>query len=237
MEHLIEYNNATVTYGNVGVLRNVNFVADKGEIVYLIGRVGSGKSTFLKSLYADSEIQDGSARILDYDLKKISYKEIPYLRRKIGMVFQDFKLLSDRSVEANLDFVLRATDTNDNKVIAKRISEVLKYVGMENKGYKMPYELSGGEQQRIVIARALLNKPQILLADEPTGNLDPHTGQDLMSLIYNVANQGTTVIMATHNMRWVNMFPGRVLQCENREINEIPASQLADYTLEDYYNL
>ena len=237
MEHVIKFSDVSVTYGAVKVLRNVNLIADKGEIVYLIGRSGSGKSTLLKSLYADALVSDGSASILDYNLNSLREKDIPFLRRKLGMVFQDFKLLSDRSVDDNLAFVLRATDTSDKKQIETRISEVLHFVGMENKGYKMPHELSGGEQQRVVIARALINSPQVLLADEPTGNLDPHTGHELMSLIYQVAKNGTTVVMATHNMRWVNMFPGRVLHCENGEVNEYDASKLANMSLEDYYNL
>lgn len=237
MQHIIEYQNTSITYGSVGVLRNVNFVADAGEIFYLIGRVGSGKSTLLRSFYGDSVISDGRASVLDYDLTNLDEDDVPYLRRKIGMVFQDFKLLSDRNVEANLEFVLRATDMKDKQLIKERIDEVLHYVGMDNKGYKLPHELSGGEQQRVVIARALLNKPQLLLADEPTGNLDPHTGQALMELIYNISKAGTTVVMATHNMRWVNMYPGRVLHCENGLINEIPAKKLATLTLEDFYNI
>ncbi len=233
----IDFNGVNISYNDIDVLRNVNFKLNKGEIVYLIGRVGCGKSTLLKSFYAEAQISDGEARVLDFDLKKIQEKQVPYLRRKLGIVFQDFKLLTDRSVNANLEFVLRATDMKDAGCINKRIKEVLDFVGMSNKGYKMPHELSGGEQQRIVIARALLNNPQVILADEPTGNLDSHTGKAIMELIYQVVQSGTSVIMATHNMRWISMFPGRVIHCVEGNLSEIPASQLENFTLDDFYNL
>lgn len=233
----IDYDGVNISYNDVAILRNVNFKLKKGEIVYLIGRVGCGKSTLLKSFYAESQITDGKARVLDFDLNGITYKQVPYLRRKLGIVFQDFKLLTDRSVDDNLEFVLRATDSNDAAYIRKRIRDVLDFVGMSNKGYKMPHELSGGEQQRIVVARALLNSPQVLLADEPTGNLDARTGQDIMQLLYQIVSSGTSVVMATHNMRWINMFPGRVLHCVDGRLNEIPAEQLQNFTLDDFYNL
>lgn len=236
-EFFIDYNNVNISYNDIDILRNVDFKLAKGEIVYLIGRVGCGKSTLLKSFYAEAQITDGSARVLDYDLKVIKEKQIPYLRRKLGIVFQDFKLLTDRSVNANLEFVLRATDMTDKSAIEHRIQEVLDFVGMSNKGYKMPHELSGGEQQRVVMARAMLNSPQLLLADEPTGNLDSHTGLEIMQLIQKVLQSGTSVVMATHNMRWITMFPGRVIHCVDGKLSEIPSSQLQNLTLDDFYKL
>lgn len=233
----IDYKGVNVSYNDIDVLRNVFFKLGKGEIVYLIGRVGCGKSTLLKSFYAEAQISGGEARVLDYDLNTMPGKQVPFLRRKLGIVFQDFKLLTDRTVNANLEFVLRATDMKDSASINRRIKEVLDFVGMTNKGYKMPHELSGGEQQRVVIARALLNNPQVILADEPTGNLDAHTGKEIMQLIYQVVESGTSVVMATHNMRWVSMFPGRVLHCVEGRLSEIPASQLENFTLDDFYNL
>ena len=233
----IDYKGVNVSYNDIDVLRNVFFKLGKGEIVYLIGRVGCGKSTLLKSFYAEAQISGGEARVLDYDLTTMPGKQVPFLRRKLGIVFQDFKLLTDRTVNANLEFVLRATDMKDSASINRRIKEVLDFVGMTNKGYKMPHELSGGEQQRVVIARALLNNPQVILADEPTGNLDAHTGKEIMQLIYQVVESGTSVVMATHNMRWVSMFPGRVLHCVEGRLSEIPAAQLENFTLDDFYNL
>ncbi|MCR5569808.1 MAG: ATP-binding cassette domain-containing protein [Paludibacteraceae bacterium] len=233
----IDYRGVNVSYNHVDVLRNVDFKLDKGEIVYLIGRVGCGKSTLLKSFYAEARISEGKARVLNFDLNKINGKQVPFLRRKLGIVFQDFKLLTDRSVNDNLEFVLRATDMKDSASINRRIKEVLDFVGMSAKGYKMPHELSGGEQQRVVIARALLNNPQIILADEPTGNLDAHTGKEIMQLIYQVVESGTSVVMATHNMRWISMFPGRVFHCVEGKLTEIPSSQLENFTLDDFYNL
>lgn len=236
-ELFIDYNRACISYNDVSILRNVDFKLAKGELVYLVGRVGCGKSTLLKSFYAEAQISEGSARVLNYDLTAIKEGDIPFLRRKLGIVFQDFKLLTDRSVDANLEFVLKATDVKEKSEIEHRIGEVLDFVGMSNKGYKMPHELSGGEQQRIVMARALLNKPQLLLADEPTGNLDAHTGQEFMELIFQVVKNGTSVVMATHNMRWVSMFPGRVVHCIEGHLEELTSSQLENFTLEDYYNL
>ena len=177
---LIEYKDVRITRQEQTILKNVNITVEEKDFVFLLGRVGSGKSTFLKSLYCEAPIEEGYARVLDYDLTSIKKKQIPYLRRCLGVVFQDFQLLMDRDVESNLEFVLKATGKRTKEEVKNRIAEVLKYVGMSNKGYRMPHELSGGEQQRIVIARALLNRPKILLADEPTGNLDPKTGEDLM---------------------------------------------------------
>lgn len=236
-ELFIDYEGVNISYNDVSILHDVNFKLAKGEIIYLIGRVGCGKSTLLKSFYAESQITDGKAEVLGFNLKNINHNQIPFLRRKLGIVFQDFKLLTDRTVNANLEFVLRATDNQDKTQIEHRIKEVLDFVGMSNKGYKMPHELSGGEQQRVVVARALLNSPQLLLADEPTGNLDARTGQEIMQLLYQIVSSGTSIVMATHNMRWINMFPGRVIHCVDGKLTEIPSSQLANFTLDDFYNL
>ena len=200
------------------MLKDVNLEIKSGEFIFLLGKVGSGKSTFLKSLYAEIPVIDGDAYVLDYDLLKIKRKEVPNLRRKIGIVFQDFQLLIDRSINANLEFVLKATGWKDKNAIAEQIHHVLKQVGMQTKGYKMPHQLSGGEQQRIVIARALLNSPEIILADEPTGNLDEKTGKDIMDLLYSIRKSGTTVLVATHNLTWMDMYPGRVLECKDEKM-------------------
>ena len=212
---LIEYKNVSVTRQEQMILKDVSVSVNEGDFVFLLGKVGSGKSTFLKSLYCEVPIDSGSATVLDYDLCKIKNRQIPYLRRQMGIVFQDFQLLPDRSVEANLMFVLKATEQCPKKDMQNRIEEVLKYVGLSTKGYRMPHELSGGEQQRVVIARALLNHPKILLADEPTGNLDAQMGEELMRLFYKISQEGTTVIMSTHNMKWTELFPARVMNCEN----------------------
>lgn len=203
------------------ILSNINVEIRSGEFVYLIGKVGAGKSTFLKSIYCEQPVAGGQAQVFDYQLKGIKSKNIPYLRRKIGIVFQDFQLLTDRSVTQNLEFVLKATGWKNKALMAQRIEEVLADVGMQNKGYKLPHELSGGEQQRIVIARALLNSPEIILADEPTGNLDPETGMQIVQLLYDIAKQGTTVLMSTHNYAVMQRFEGRVLKCEDGRLKEV----------------
>ncbi len=225
-EILLDYKNVSINHSEVTVLKNLTQQIRVGELVYLTGKVGSGKSSFLKSIYADAEISTGSAMVLNYDIRKIKRKEIPYLRRELGIIFQDFKLLTDRSVEKNLDFVLKATEVSDKNERKERIANVLAYVGMDNKGYKMPHELSGGEQQRVVIARALLNDPKMILADEPTGNLDAETGKDIMTLLHKISREKTAVVMATHNMRWLQMFEGRVLHFNNMEVNEISANEV-----------
>ncbi len=212
---IINYENVEICRNENIILKNVSFQLPKGEFLYIIGKVGSGKSTLLKSLYCEIPFSKGEGTVLNYNLKKIKQKEIPYLRRNIGIVFQDFQLLTDRSVERNLSFVLRATGWKKKIDIKKRISEVLSQVHMDNKGYKMPHELSGGEQQRIVIARALLNSPKLILADEPTGNLDPETSHQILQLLHNICNNGTTVIMSTHNYHLVQNFPGKIKKCEN----------------------
>ncbi len=218
MPNVIDYRDVTIHRNSLITLKHIDLEVGQGEFVYIIGKVGSGKSSLLKSFYADVPVASGSARVLDYDLSSIRSRDIPYLRRQIGIVFQDFRLLTDRSAEDNLRFVLRATGWTDRAEIDERISDVLKSVGMENKKYKKPHELSGGEQQRIVIARALLNKPPLILADEPTGNLDPSTGESIVSYLHTVAREGTTVIMATHNMSLVEQFPARTLICSQRTL-------------------
>ncbi|MCH5326345.1 MAG: ATP-binding cassette domain-containing protein [Duncaniella sp.] len=218
MEHVIDYRKVQINRGSLITLRDASLSVAPGEFVYIIGKVGSGKSSLLKSIYADIPVESGSARVLEYDLMSLRRKQIPYLRRKIGIVFQDFRLLSDRTVRDNLLFVLRATGWKDKAAIDRRIDEVLDDVGMLNKHYKRPHELSGGEQQRLVIARALLNHPQIILADEPTGNLDPATGESIVWRLHEVARKGTAVLMATHNMGLVEQFPARVVTCDSHTL-------------------
>ena len=218
---LVQYNKVEVCRKELIVLKEVDFKLYAGEFVYFIGRVGTGKSSLLKTMYADIPILEGEASVLGYNMKMLKRKDIPMLRRQIGIVFQDFQLLTDRSVNENLEFVLKATGWKDKADIAERVEQVLVQVGMQKKAYKMPHELSGGEQQRIVIARALLNSPQIILADEPTGNLDPQTGQQIVSLLHSICQTGTAVIMTTHNHHLVDEFPGRILKCENKKLVEV----------------
>ena len=221
MANIIEYKKVEITRGELIVIKDADFSLDKGEFVYLIGKVGSGKSSLLKTMYAEIPVSEGEARVFNYDLNIIKKKEIFALRRQIGIVFQDFQLLTDRSVYDNLQFVLQATGWKSKQLIEERIEEVLKEVGMSNKSYKMPHELSGGEQQRIAIARALLNKPELIIADEPTGNLDNTTGNQIMQLLHNICKEGTAVIMATHNMQITKDFPARIVSCENKKIVNI----------------
>jgi len=218
---LIKYVNVDIYQQELLVLKKVHLEVHSGEFIYLLGKVGSGKSSLLKSFYSELPIYEGDADILGYDLKTIKSKEVPFLRRKLGIVFQDFQLLSDRTVYSNLEFVLKATGWINKSDIETQIHKVLHQVGMSNKGYKMPHQLSGGEQQRIVIARALLNSPEIILADEPTGNLDPETGKELVQILYNIRKSGTTVIIATHNLNLLEFFKGRILRFENNEIAEV----------------
>ena len=221
MSAIIDYKNVEVLRKELLVLKNVNFQLEEGQFVYLIGRVGSGKSSLMKTMYAEVPIEMGEARIFDYDLSAIRRKDVPMLRRQIGVVFQDFQLLSDRSVYDNLLFVLKATGWKNKTDIDERINEVLSEVGMEHKSYKMPHELSGGEQQRIAIARALLNRPKLMLADEPAGNLDQETGHQIMSLLHRICAEGTAVIMATHNIQLTEDFPARVVKCEDKNVIEL----------------
>ena len=217
---LISYSNVSIWQQEQGTLENISFSINPGEFVYLIGKVGSGKSTFLKSIYGELDIKDGNATVLGYDMKSIKRKHIPALRRRIGIVFQDFQLLTDRTVKENLEFVLKATGWKNNNDIQARITEVLTQVGMETKGYKMPNELSGGEQQRIVIARAILNKPELILADEPTGNLDVETGHRIVELLREICSQGSAIIMTTHNINLLSEYPGKVYKCESHKLEE-----------------
>ncbi|MFG6381696.1 MAG: ATP-binding cassette domain-containing protein [Muribaculum sp.] len=215
---IVDYKKVEILRKEHVVLKDVNLEIESGEFTYIIGRVGSGKSSLLKSMYAEIPIEMGEAHVLDYDLMNIRHKMIPMLRREIGIVFQDFQLLTDRSVYDNLLFVLKATGWKNKTDMDDRIEGVLKEVGMLTKSYKMPHELSGGEQQRIVIARALLNKPKLILADEPTGNLDPATGEQIVRYLHDIAKEGTAVIMATHNLSFVEQFPGRVLRCDDKHL-------------------
>ncbi len=218
--NVVELKNAVIRHQENIVLKDVNVEIAKGEFVYLIGKVGSGKSSLLKALYAEVPITEGYVFAVGYDLGKIKSKQIPFLRRKMGIIFQDFQLLSDRSVYENLSFVLKATAWKNKKAMDIRIRDVLTQVEMVHKGYKMPHQLSGGEQQRIGIARALLNEPDLILADEPTGNLDPETTNTLMQLLLKISESGKTVIMATHNYGMVDKYKGRILKCEDARLKE-----------------
>lgn len=217
---LISYKNVEIHQAEQIVLKDLSFDIDSGQMVYLLGRVGCGKSTLMKTFYGELPIAQGEARFLDFDLAHLKRKELPYLRRKIGIVFQDFQLLTDRTVEDNLLFVLKATGWKDRQVMIEHAREILDHVGMADKAYKMPHQLSGGEQQRVVIARALLNSPEIILADEPTGNLDQETGNEIMQLLSSIQQAGTTVIMSTHNLDWVSRYPGREFHFANGHISE-----------------
>ena len=220
-EILLQLTNVEIRREENRVLHEASFTLRNGEFVYVIGKVGSGKSSLLKSLYCEIPIQAGEAQLMEYDLRKIKRKHIPFLRRKLGIVFQDFQLLTDRSVWKNLEFVLKATGWKKQAEIRARIEEVLRQVGMPDKGYKMPYELSGGEQQRIAIARALLNHPRLILADEPTGNLDPETSGQIVQLLHDICQQGTAVIMTTHNYTLVHNYPARIVKCENAGLSDV----------------
>lgn len=221
MDSLIEYIDVEIRRHDLVALSEVNLTVGKGEFVYLLGRVGSGKTSLMKSLYAEVPVAEGDARVFDYDLRTIRRRDIPYLRRRIGIVFQDFQLLPDRTAYDNLAFVLEATGWTDRRERHARIEAVLRRVGMTGKAFKFPHTLSGGEQQRLVIARALLNEPRLILADEPTGNLDPETGEQIMKMLYSLAQEGdTTVIVATHNLGYPRRWPGRILRCENKRLTE-----------------
>ncbi|GAB6394419.1 MAG: phosphonate ABC transporter ATP-binding protein [Bacteroidales bacterium] len=218
---LLDLENIEIARDENLILRDASLTLHNGEFIYVIGKVGSGKSSLLKSLYCEIPIAHGTARLMEYNLRKIRRRDIPFLRRKLGIVFQDFQLLTDRTVNKNLEFVLEATGWKKGNEMEKRIDEVLHQVGMDNKGYKMPHELSGGEQQRIVIARALLNHPQLILADEPTGNLDPETSGQIVQLLHDIRQRGTAVIMATHNYNLVHNFPARIVKCENGYLSDV----------------
>jgi cell division transport system ATP-binding protein len=221
-EALIVYNDVTIRQEEVSVLEGINLELHKGEFVYLIGKVGTGKTTLLKSIYGELDIYAGEASVLGQDMKRIKRKNIPQLRRRLGIVFQDFQLLTDRTVNANLAFVLQATGWRNKGEIADRINDVLAQVGMGSKGNKYPNELSGGEQQRIVIARALLNSPDIIIADEPTGNLDMETGRAIVALLYDISKKGTLVVLSTHNLYLLQEYPGMVYRCSGRHLELVP---------------
>jgi cell division transport system ATP-binding protein len=218
-EAIIELKNANIFQGDNLVLQNVNLTVNKGEFVYLVGKTGTGKSSLLKTLYGELPLKEGEGSIVGYDLKKLTWKTVPFLRRKLGVVFQDFQLLTDRNVNENLKFVLRATGWKDEKLMDEKIADVLEKVGLKSKGFKMPFEMSGGEQQRVDIARALLNSPKLILADEPTGNLDPETSDEIMHLLRSLSSEyGAAVVMATHDYIVIRKFAARTVRTEKGEV-------------------
>ncbi len=216
---IAELRNVNIYQSNALILGNVNLAVSKGEFVYLVGKTGTGKSSLLRTLYGDLPLREGEGRVVGFDLSQITWKTVPYLRRNLGVVFQDFQLLTDRNVHENLGFVLRSTGWKDKERMEEKINDVLDKVGLKTKGFKMPFELSGGEQQRVDIARAMLNSPKLILADEPTGNLDPETSDDIMQLLFQIARDyGTSVIMATHDYIVLQKFPSRVLRTEQGKV-------------------
>ena len=220
-ENILQLNKANIYQRERLILDNVNLNVNKGEFIYLIGKTGSGKSSLMKTLYGDLPLQEGTGSIVGYDLKKLKEKEIPFLRRKIGIVFQDFKLLYDRNIYENLRFILRATGWTDKAKMKAKINEVLDKVGMISVLEKMPFQLSGGEQQRIAIARALLNDPDLILADEPTGNLDPRTSMEIMDVLHQIHQNGKSIIMATHDYALILKYPHKTLKCEGSQVFEV----------------
>jgi cell division transport system ATP-binding protein len=218
---ILQLKNASIYQGDNLVLSNVNVEINKGDFVYLIGKTGSGKSSFMKTLYGDLSLTEGEGRIVEYDLKTLKEDDIPFLRRKLGVVFQDFKLLTDRTINENLLFVLRATGWKDKTDMDKRVEDVLAKVDMKTKGFKFPHELSGGEQQRIAIARALLNNPELILADEPTGNLDPQTSIEVMEVLQEINKNGNTILMATHDYALLLKYPSKTLKCDDNQVYEV----------------
>ncbi|MEO6538526.1 MAG: ATP-binding cassette domain-containing protein [Ferruginibacter sp.] len=214
-QSLIDLKNVNIYQGNSLILRDVNISVEKGEFVYLVGKTGTGKSSLLKTMYGDLELREGQGYVAGHNLKEITWKTVPYLRRNLGVVFQDFQLLTDRNVNENLKFVLKATGWKDEKLMDEKIGDVLDKVNLKTKGFKMPFELSGGEQQRIDVARALLNSPKLILADEPTGNLDPETSDEIMQLLFHICKDyNTTIVMATHDYLVINKFPARTIKTE-----------------------
>jgi cell division transport system ATP-binding protein len=218
-ETVVSINQAKIYQGNNLILDDVNFTVQKGEFVYLVGKTGTGKSSLLKTLYGELALQHGTGSVVGFDLKDMDWKKVTFLRRNLGVVFQDFQLLTDRNVHENLRFVLQATGWQDERLIEEKINDVLDKVGLKSKGFKMPFEMSGGEQQRVDIARALLNSPKLILADEPTGNLDPETSDEIMQLLIHIAKDyGTAVIMATHDFIVINRYPSRILKTEGGKV-------------------
>lgn len=216
---IVELKKANIYQGDSLILSDVNIAVHRGEFVYLVGKTGAGKSSLLKTLYGDLNLREGDGTVVGYDLRQLNWKNIPYLRRELGVVFQDFQLLTDRNVNNNLKFVMKATGWKDEKLMDEKISDVLDKVGLKTKGFKMPFELSGGEQQRMDIARAILNSPKLILADEPTGNLDPETSDEIMHLLFNISRDyGTAVIMATHDYMVINKFPARTIKTERGKV-------------------
>jgi cell division transport system ATP-binding protein len=214
-ETVVSLRGVNIYQANNLILKDVNFTINKGEFVYLVGKTGTGKSSLLKTLYGELTLKEGTASVVGFDLRQMDWKKVPFLRRNLGVVFQDFQLLTDRNVHENLEFVLKATGWKDKKLIEEQINDVLDKVGLKSKAYKMPYEMSGGEQQRVDIARALLNNPKLILADEPTGNLDPETSDEIMQLLIQIAKDyGTAIVMATHDFIVINRYPSRMLKTE-----------------------
>ena len=218
-EIIVELKHANIFQGDNLILSDVNITVDKGEFVYLVGKTGAGKSSLLKTLYGDLVLREGEGQVAGFDLQGMDWKKVPYLRRTLGVVFQDFQLLTDRNVNDNLKFVLRATGWKDIRLMDEKIADVLDKVGLKSKGFKMPFEMSGGEQQRVDIARALLNSPKVILADEPTGNLDPETADEIMQLLFRICKDyGTSIIMATHDYRVIQKFPARMLRTDRGKV-------------------
>jgi cell division transport system ATP-binding protein len=226
-EPIVTLRNANIYQGGNLILQDVNITINRGEFVYLVGKTGTGKSSLLKTLYGDLSLKEGEGMVNGFNLKEMDWKKVPFLRRTLGVVFQDFQLLTDRNVHENLKFVLKATGWKDDKLMEEKITDVLDKVGLKSKGFKMPFEMSGGEQQRVDIARAMLNSPKLILADEPTGNLDPETSDEIMQLLFQIAKDyGTTVVMATHDYIVINRYPARMLKTERGKVYDsasIPA--------------
>src|SRR5215213_1614642 len=215
-EPIVSLENAKIFQGSNLILQDVNINVNKGEFVYLVGKTGTGKSSLLKTLYGDLPLKEGEGKVAGYVLQQMTWKKVPFLRRELGVIFQDFQLLTDRNVHENLKFVLRATGWKDEKLMNEKIADVLDKVGLKAKGFKMPYEMSGGEQQRVDVARALLNSPKLILADEPTGNLDPETSDEIMSLLFHISRDfGTAIVMATHDYMVIQKFPARMVKTES----------------------
>src|ERR1700733_5030682 len=220
-EVIVELKDVNIYQGDNLILQDVNISVNKGEFVYLVGKTGTGKSSLLKTLYGDLPLNEGEGKVVGFNLREMDWKKVPFLRRTLGVVFQDFQLLTDRNVNDNLKFVLRATGWKDDRLMVEKINDVLDKVGLKSKGFKMPFEMSGGEQQRVDIAQALLNSPKLMLADEPTGNLDPETSDEIMQLLFQIGRDyGTSIIMATHDYIVINKFPARMLKTERGKVTD-----------------